>query len=68
MDNAAFDIKRIAAWILVTSGILIILVYFQAFLKPIIVSVIIWFLVRQLRDFINRTLFLTIYIIRNFLE
>lgn len=55
MDNAPFDIKRLAAWILVTSGILIILVYFQAFLKPIIVSIIIWFLVRQLRDFINRT-------------
>lgn len=50
-----FDIKKVAAWILVISGIIVLLIYFQAFIKPIIVSIIIWFLVRQLRDFINRT-------------
>ena len=53
--NEAFDIKSVAAWILVIFGVLILVVYFQAFIKPIVVSVIIWFLVRQLRDFINRT-------------
>jgi len=53
-QQVEFDIKRIAAWMLVVFGGIVLLLYFQTFIKPIIVSIIIWFLVRQLRDFITR--------------
>jgi len=54
-SDQPFDIRKIASWMMVVAGFLVVLIYFQTFLKPIIVSIIIWFLVRQLRDFINRT-------------
>jgi predicted PurR-regulated permease PerM len=54
-SHSSFDIKKIAAWIFVCGGALAIIIYFQTFLKPLVVSVIIWFLVRQLKDFINRS-------------
>ena len=53
-EKKDIDIRVAAAWVLIIAGSIAILLYFKAFLRPLVVAVILWFLIREVRKGIAR--------------
>ncbi len=51
---ASFDIRKMASWLIFIIGVMFLLIYLKGFFKPLIFSIVIWFLIRQLRNTIEK--------------
>ena len=48
------DIRAIGAWVLIFAGSIAILLYFKNFLRPLVLAVVLWFLMWEIRKHIGR--------------
>ena len=53
-DLTRDNLRNVAYWIIILSGIFISLIYFRAFLEPIVLALIVWYLIRTVRKIIGR--------------
>lgn len=53
-DQEDKKLKRIAYWMVILAGILVILIYFQKLLKPFFLALIFWYFIREIRNLLGR--------------
>ncbi|MFY0592542.1 AI-2E family transporter [Roseivirga sp.] len=53
-DLTKDNLRNVAYWIIILSGIFISLIYFRAFLEPIVLALIVWYLIRTVRKIISK--------------
>lgn len=53
-DLTKDSLRNVANWIIILSGIFISLIYFRAFLEPIVLALIVWYLIRTARKLIGK--------------
>ena len=53
-DLTERNLQSAAYWIIIITGISICLIYFRAFLEPIVMALVIWYLIRTARKYIGK--------------
>jgi predicted PurR-regulated permease PerM len=47
-------LKKIAYWFIIIAAILVILIYFQKFLKPFILALVFWYFIKEIRKLLGK--------------
>lgn len=53
-DLTRDNLRNSAYWVIIMAGIFIGLIYFRAFLEPIVLALIVWYLIRTARKYVAR--------------
>ena len=53
-DLTRDNLRNVAYWMIILTGVFISLIYFRAFLEPIVLALIVWYLIRAARKLIGK--------------
>ncbi|MEO9801879.1 MAG: AI-2E family transporter [Reichenbachiella sp.] len=53
-DSKELKLANVAYWIIVAAGTIAVLMYFQNFLKVFCISILIWYIIKKLRDLVSK--------------
>jgi AI-2 transport protein TqsA len=56
-NQEGIRLRRIAYWVIILSGILAFLIYFQKLLKPFFLALVFWYFIREIRNLLGRIRF-----------
>lgn len=53
-DLSSENLKKVAYWIIILAGAVFGIIYFRSFLEPIVLSLLVWYLIRTTRKYIAK--------------